>query len=89
MLAAEWSWIMSNLNLWLAGAAWLIAGVTQAGPPEAQANQERPTIAQREAAAPTAGDDAKTAGGNTTAKVSGQALPTDVPPVNEGDCDGR
>jgi len=89
MLAAEWSWIMSNLNLWLAGAAWLIAGVTQAGPPEAQANQERPTIAQREAAAPTAGDDAKTAAGNTAAKVSGQALPTDAPPVNGGDCDGN
>lgn len=80
---------MSNHNLWLAGAAWLIAGVAQAGPPETQANQERPTIAQREAAAPTAGDDAKTAAGNTTAKVSGQALPSDAPPVNGGDCDGR
>jgi hypothetical protein len=80
---------MTRQRVLLAGAALLLAGMAQAAAPEVQADPEHPTISQREAPAPTAGDDTREAAGNTMAKADGQQLPADATPVNGGDCDGK
>lgn len=80
---------MSKQTLLLACTALLFAGATQAAATETR--PERPALDQRQAPAPTAGDDTKGASENMTPKEGGQALPPDARPAlaNGGDCDGN
>lgn len=79
---------MSTQALFLAGSVWLFAGMTQAAPPEALTNSEQATIAQREAPVPTAGDDTKNPGGNTTGTEAGQPLSGEAIRIPVGAAEG-
>lgn len=65
----------------ITGAALLCAGVAQAAAPEAQVDPEYTKITNKEAPAPTAGDETNEASGNRVAKEAEQELHPDARPV--------
>ncbi|MHB1062383.1 MAG: hypothetical protein ACYC39_11680 [Thiobacillus sp.] len=71
---------MSKQILWLAGAL-LFAGAAQADATEAQADQERSTIAQKEAPAPSPSSAVAESAGTTATEMAGQELHPNAKPV--------